>query len=37
MQIGAMKEDLAPISQTDEAIGLTDGNPDDRAACARAR
>ena len=37
MQIGAMEEDLAPVSQTDEAIRLTDGNPNDRAAGARAR
>jgi len=34
-QIGAMEEDLASISQTDVAIGLADGNSDDRASGTR--
>jgi hypothetical protein len=33
-QIGAMEEDLAPVSQTDEAIRLSDDDSNDRAAGA---
>jgi hypothetical protein len=35
-EIGAMEEDLSPVSQTDETVRLTDGDANDRAAGTRA-
>jgi hypothetical protein len=36
MQIGTMKVDFASVAQSDEAVGLPDGNASDRATRVRA-